>query len=379
MPTSLFTGTIGADTLAEGASTDDWLADGSAGDDSLVTGSGQDTVRGGDGNDSIATGDGDDLLTYDDDVTPTGYDTVDGGAGFDELRALSGGTIIRVSSLSGIERISSDGFAEVGLYAGDGNDTLDLSAVQMVGITAVKGGRGNDTITGSAGDDTIFGGAGNDSLAGGAGDDVFRIGKPSGMDRIDGGTGSNRIEAAIEYARIGLDAISNVQLISSAGHAHARIVGNGLANTLDLSGVQTAGIELIELGGGNDTLVGSASADAILGGAGADILSGGAGADSFVYTAITESKPGRFDRILDFTSGVDTVNLQGIDANTTLAGDQAFTLIGNSPFSGIAGELRVFQAGGETRLRGDVNGDGIADFDIRFVAGLSMTTGDFIL
>jgi len=336
-------------------------------------------VSGGDGNDSITTGDGDDLLTYSDDLTPTGYDTVDGGAGFDELRALSDSTIIRVTAMTGIERISSGGFAGVGLYAGDGNDILDLSAVQMVGITAIKGGKGNDTIVGSTGNDTIFGGAGNDSLSGGAGDDVFRIGKPSGMDRFDGGAGANRIEAALDYARIGLESISNVQLISSAGYAHARIVGNGLANSLNLSGVQTSGIELIELGVGNDTLVGSDSADVILGGAGADVLSGGGGADSFVYTSITESRLSRFDRILDFTSGVDTVNLQGIDANTNLTGDQAFTLIGNSPFHGIAGELRVFQAAGATCVRGDVNGDSIADFDIRFVAGLSMVTGDFIL
>lgn len=379
MPLSTFTGTTGADTLSAADSTDDWTVAGDEGNDSLVTGSGNDTINGGDGNDLIASGSGDDILRYVGDALPSGYDTVDGGAGFDQILALANDTIIRVSSFSGIERISGGGFSNVGLYAGDGADLLDLSGVEVVGIAVIKGGKGNDTIIGSTGDDTIFGGAGNDSLSGGAGNDVFRIGKPSAMDRIDGGSGSNRIEAATDYARIGLDTIANIQLISSAGYAHAWIVGTSAANSLDLQGIQTSGIERIDLGGGNDTLVGSASADVIVGGTGADVLSGGTGADQFSYTALNQSRGASRDQILDFTTGEDRVDLHALDADANLTGDQAFTLIGNSAFHGVAGELRVFQIGAATCIRGDVNGDAIADFDIRLAAGLTLSASDFIL
>lgn len=59
-----------------------------------------------------------------------------------------------------------------------------------------------------------------------------------------------------------------------------------------------------------------------------------------------------------FVSGTDDLDLCPIDANESLAGDQAFTYIGNSAFSGYAGELN----GGV--VSGDVNGDGAADFQI---------------
>jgi Ca2+-binding RTX toxin-like protein len=365
--------------LSAAGSSDDWSVAADAGDDTLATGSGNDTIHGGDGNDLIASGSGDDLLTYTDDLIPTGYDTVDGGAGFDEILALSAGTIIRISSLTGIERISAGGFANVGLYAGDGADTLDFSALDLVGIAAIKGGKGNDTITGSAGNDTIFGGAGNDSLAGGAGDDVFLIGKPSAMDRFDGGTGTNRILAASDYARIGITSITNIQEIGSGGYAQVVITGSAAADNLDFGSVQLTGIDSIVLGVGNDTLVGSSSADVIVGGAGADLLTGGAGADRFVFNLSTESRMGRYDRILDFTSGQDFLDLHTIDADSSTPGDQAFILIGSSAFHGIAGELRVFQYGGMTCIRGDLNGDGRADFDIRLQAGLSLSASDFIL
>ncbi len=280
MPLSTFTGTTGADTLSAADSTDDWTVDGDEGNDSLVTGSGNDTIKGGDGSDTVSSGSGDDILSYAGDALPSGYDTVDGGAGFDQIIALADDTIIRISGISGVEQISAGGFANVGFFAGDGADLLDFSSVDLVGIATIKGGKGNDTIIGSTGDDTIFGGAGNDSLSGGAGNDVFRIGKPSGMDSFDGGAGTNRIEAALDYARIGISAIANIQQISNNGFAHTMVVGSTLADTLDLGSVQLTGVESISLGAGNDTLVGSSAADTIIGGAGADQLSGGGGGRS---------------------------------------------------------------------------------------------------
>ena len=41
------------------------------------------------------------------------------------------------------------------------------------------------------------------------------------------------------------------------------------------------------------------------------------------------------DQILDFTPGTDKIDLDRIDANTAVAGDQAFTWIGSNAFSGV--------------------------------------------
>ncbi|HVV93851.1 MAG TPA: hypothetical protein VHD15_10565 [Hyphomicrobiales bacterium] len=67
-----------------------------------------------------------------------------------------------------------------------------------------------------------------------------------------------------------------------------------------------AGDDTIRGGAGNDQLSGGAGDDVLHGGMGRDTLSGGSGADAFVFdTALT----GAADRITDFRTGVDTIEL----------------------------------------------------------------------
>lgn len=91
---------------------------------------------------------------------------------------------------------------------------------------------------------------------------------------------------------------------------------------------------------------------------GNDILSGGAGADEFRFFANSGN-----DRITDFVSGSDKIHLIEIDANASLAGDQAFAFIGNAAFT-AAGQLRTYSNASGNYLAADTNGDGIADFTI---------------
>jgi Ca2+-binding RTX toxin-like protein len=134
-------------------------------------------------------------------------------------------------------------------------------------------------------------------------------------------------------------------------------------------------------GAANDTLIGGANADLILGGLGGDEISGGGGADSFRYQAVAESVNASADHILDFTPGTDRIELDRIDADSRIAGDQAFTWLGSDAFSGSAGELRAYDSGPVWIVEGDVDGDGVADF----VIGLTLQgqnplgPGDFIL
>ncbi|WP_221939022.1 hypothetical protein, partial [Mycobacterium sp. KBS0706] len=69
-----------------------------------------------------------------------------------------------------------------------------------------------------------------------------------------------------------------------------------------------------------------------------------------------------------------------IDANTGVAGDQAFTFIGAGLFTGVAGQLRAANTSpGVTTIAGDVNGDGVSDFHIQLTGNLALVAADFVL
>lgn len=181
------------------------------GDDVFIGSNGDDTVYGGEGSDTLDGGDGSDTYVYglnsngvwlnggSDDVNDTGTGTGD----YDMIVANADDVVIGLTSVSGIEEISSEGFANVTIQAGiidtgavDGlgdpiltGSTLDFSGTTLTGITSINGSAYDDTIIGSAGDDTINGGAGADTLDGGAGNDILHSG--SGGDTVTGGAGAD--------------------------------------------------------------------------------------------------------------------------------------------------------------------------------------------
>jgi serralysin len=54
-------------------------------------------------------------------------------------------------------------------------------------------------------------------------------------------------------------------------------------------------------------------------------------------------------------------------------------MINTNAFSSVAGELRYSLAGTDTIIEGDVNGDGLADFQIQLTGNHSFIAADFIL
>jgi Ca2+-binding RTX toxin-like protein len=134
-------------------------------------------------------------------------------------------------------------------------------------------------------------------------------------------------------------------------------------------------------GRAGDTLKGGANSDLFHGNLGADLLSGGGGADSFRYQNTAESNSATLDQILDFTPGTDKIDLERIDANTLVGGNQAFAWIGSNAFSGSAGQLRAFEQGGTWFVEGDTNGDGAADLVIALTlqGPVPLSAGDFLL
>jgi Ca2+-binding RTX toxin-like protein len=137
------------------------------------------------------------------------------------------------------------------------------------------------------------------------------------------------------------------------------INGTGKVNTI------TGGVEhdVINANAGNDIVDGGAGDDLIVGGAGSDRMTGGLGADTFKFNALTDSVVGSEDRITDLQN-TDIIDLSKIDANNTVGGNQAFTLV--SHFDNHAGELMIKYSAGtdQTVIKMDVNGDGVADSQI---------------
>ncbi|WP_191970261.1 family 16 glycosylhydrolase [Methylobacterium planeticum] len=167
--------------------------------------------------------------------------------------------------------------------------------------------------------------------------------------------------------------------LDGTGNAGAnQLYGNAKANTL--SGL--AGDDYLYGQGGNDTLLGGLGndklyggdgADRLVGGAGADRLQGDAGADTFVLLSTADSLVSARDTIVGFSGAEgDRIDLAAIDANTRVAGDQAFTWIGAKPFT-QAGQLR-FDKG---VLYGDVDGDHVADIAINL--GTVSLLQDFLI
>jgi Ca2+-binding RTX toxin-like protein len=134
--------------------------------------------------------------------------------------------------------------------------------------------------------------------------------------------------------------------------------------------------------GGKDVINGGAGNDTIIGGAGYDTLTGGTGQDVFVFRSVAEigDRPGARDVVTDFKSGEDKLDLSGIDANTKLTGNQDFQFLAteNSSFTKTAGELAWHTSGDRTIIQGDVNGDGVHDFELELTGKVALKASDFI-
>jgi len=343
------TGGGGIDTLIsienlEGGSADDILR-GTAAANLILGGLGNDTIEGRAGDDSLSG--------------QAGNDTISGGLGADQI--LGGDGVDTVHGDEDADQIFGDGGNDI-LYGDAGDDTIDGGLGNDLidggaGADRLLGGVGNDTVNGGDDDDSVYGGAGVDILNGDAGDDTL-LGE-DGADRLNGGSGADLLDGGL-----GND-------ILNGGDGRDTLIGGVGADILNGDG----GSDILAGGSGNDTLSGGDGDDYLIGGQGRDLLTGGAGRDTFVFESASDSTVALRDTILDYGAG-DILDLTGIDANTALAEDQAFTIV--SALTGVAGQLVVQVIKGNTYVSGDVDGDGVADFSL-MISGVVTDTSGFLL
>jgi Ca2+-binding RTX toxin-like protein len=314
-------GSANADTFDFTAVTLTGIAriDGGAGNDTITGSTGNDEIAGGAGDDTLAGGAGNDIFDYS--GAGEGSDAVDGGTGTNTIRAMAASTYIGLRSLTNIQTITANGFADVHLTGTAGADVMNYAAITLTGIAKIEGLAGDDTITGTAladtidggdGNDTITGGAGDDTLTGGLGNDTFKLaGAADGFDAIDGGAGTDTIQATAANAVLSFRSVAGVETVTANGLTGVSIAGSSGNDSLDFSLSTLVGITKIDAGAGNDVVLGSAAAETLIGGAGDDLLNGGGGNDTFQVTGTASG----FDAV---DGGVGTDTIQAMAASTMI-------------------------------------------------------------
>jgi serralysin len=211
-------------------------------------------------------------------------------------------------------------------------------------------------------------------MNGGSGNDVYVVNSTGDTVTEISGSGSGLDTVRTTLSSYNLTTVANVEYVTYEGTGSFTGTGNALNNTLTAS----SGNDVLEGGAGKDILNGGAGTDTLQGGTGADTLDGGTGADDFIFAAVDHSLPGQMDTILGFTKGEDDIVVSAIDANTALAGDQAFALDAGGTFA--AGEIRQRVSSGNLILEFNTDADSTVEMSILLKGVTSpLAVSDFIL
>jgi trimeric autotransporter adhesin len=284
----------------------------------------------------------------------TGADTMRGGAGNDTYVVDNLGDVVAENFNEGTDLVQAG--VTYALAANIENLTL-------TGSTAINatGNLMDNVLTGNTGINVLTGGAGNDTYVVAAGDTTIEL----------AGGGIDTVQSNIVWTLAA--EVENLTLLGTTA-------ANGTGNTSDNVLMGNSAANTLTGGAGNDTISAGAGNDIVVGGAGKDVLTGGAGTDVFDFNLIAESGVGApaYDLITDFLAGTDRIDLLTMDANSVIAGDQAFAFIGTGAFTG-AGQLRYSFNGTNTLVQGNVDAVLGADFEILLTGNQALLAANFVL
>ncbi|NJM29667.1 MAG: hypothetical protein HC855_05815, partial [Rhizobiales bacterium] len=265
------------------------------------------------------------IVTAEDDLdTVFGIDGYTLGATI-EYGTIAGTLTFNLTGNALANRLTGNSNVNV-LTGGEGGDTYLLTSLAQIGAL---GTWNYDTVveTGTTGIDSVI---------------VTAVDDPDTVSTVE----SYALGATIENGTV-------------AGTLHFNLTGNGLANRL----------------------TGNAANNILTGGLGRDILTGNAGFDRFDFNATAESAV-TADIITDFNAGtnaslIDRIDVATIDADITLAGNQAFVFGG----AFTAGHIRAIQSGANVVLQFNTDADAAVEMILllnNVVVG-NLNAGDFIL
>ncbi len=457
-------GGLGADTLSGGAGNDTFVVDAT------------DEVDGGDGIDWVYSNDVDvDLSNYTDveninltnvsstvfnaiDATGNALDNrilgndaanyIDGGDGDDTMQGAKGDDTYVVTSSTdrvlewknqGTDTVEATGGAGFTAYTLRSNvENLELGAGMITG----KGNGLSNEITGNAADNVLNGAGGLDTMIGGDGNDTYYINRTDEVLTELVGEGTDTVISYVSNYTLGAN-LENLTLMglnrNGTGNELANtLTGNNAANLLD-GGFNTAGVDTMVGGRGNDTyvvnhsgdvvtelngggydrvqssvsytlsdfvevleltgsadingtgnsganqLLGNAGDNTLNGGAGNDILDGGAGIDTLIGGAGNDvfrlKDSGDSDVIQDFVVADDTVQLsKAAFAALGAVGTIDATAFAIGASAGDANDRIIYNsANGKLFYDADGSGGGAQVEIAQMTGGLALTNADFVI
>ena len=236
---------------------------------------------------------------------------------------------------------SGFGFANISVNLGGGIDTLIVNAtsgsqVDLIGVENVQG-------TGADDDFNVL-----DTLLAGINDDSTEA-------EIDGGGGNDKVTLLSGGNNI-LDVKNVEEVVGGGGIDKISLIGGG-ANTVSI-----VDIDEVVGGGGVDTV--SVGAGSTVGATfnlrgGGDVATGAVGiGDQFQISIVGHASIGLGERITNFESGTDKLDLSGISGIGTV------TFNGDAGFIGSGSSSASFQDSVSNLLQVDTDGDGNADIEV---------------
>jgi Ca2+-binding RTX toxin-like protein len=301
------TGSQGSDVLVGDSGTN--VLRGLAGQDILISGGGADVLSGGTDNDTYIINHASNIVW---EYAGEGGDTVITSVSY----ALPAG--------SEIEKLHTDD--------GFGTAAINLAGSDFSNI--IFGNAGDNILNGGGGADNMFGGKGNDTyIVDNLGDSFFENGEIYSTPEIE----SEGFDTVLTSVSVDLGLYNEVEVLQATGTNPLVLIGS-----LD-----------------NNRIIGNDGSNLIDGSYGKDTLTGGGGPDHFQWSSINEIGWFNFDPdiVTDFKRAEgDLLRFDLIDADETVAGNQAFQFVGTAGFTG-PGQIWWGHNGGNTVILLNTNAD----------------------
>ena len=284
------------------------------GNDTLTGGAGNDTIGGGAGSDSLVGGEGSDTFVYDSavaDETGAGVETIAGGNGTDTIVVAGGTTGVNFSTdtISGVETLELSTSTDVQTVTMLDAQVDALSDINADGDQIVLA----DVMTSDMLDGTVVNGELTIQVKDVAG---------NALTLVDG-----VMDAVADLLKVDASGLTGANALTFEGLAEttARVSVTGGAGNDVVKGTNTALVDTLVGGAGNDEITGGAGADSLVGGEGDDVFRfasgaelnddatviGGNGTDTIEITA---ADTGLVDADFDHVSGVEVLTLTGASA-----------------------------------------------------------------